>query len=158
MNEKIKAAAIGGVIIGILSVIPLVSTCCCLWAIGGGLLAGYLYYSKLPYPVSAGDGAIIGAQAGGIGAIIYTIISIPISLIFGAAQMQQVLRQMQAQGMKVPPALFALGAVGLTLVGIVIMIVSLVLFAMIGGLISVPLFGKKGAAPYQTPPPPPYGT
>jgi len=158
MNEKLKAAAIGGIIIGILSVIPFVSSCCCLWAAGGGLLAGYLYYSKLPYPASAGDGAILGAQAGGIGAIIYAFISLPLSLIFGAARMQQALHQMQAQGVKVPPAIFALGTVGLTLVSIVLMIVMLVLFAMLGGLLSVSLFGKKGAAPYQQPPPPPpYG-
>lgn len=155
MNEKTKAAAIGGVIIGILSVIPFVSTCCCLWAIGGGLFAGYLYYSKLPHAVTAGDGAMLGAQAGGIGALIYAVISVPLSLIFGAARMQQALHQMQSQGVKIPAAVFALGAVGLTLVSVLMMIVILVIFAMLGGLLSVSLFGKKGAAPYQPPPPPP---
>ena len=42
MNNKLKPALIGGVVLGILSVIPFVSAanlCCCLWAILGGMLA-----------------------------------------------------------------------------------------------------------------------
>jgi hypothetical protein len=42
MNDKLKPAIIGGVVLGLLSVIPFVNfanACCCLWAIVGGLLA-----------------------------------------------------------------------------------------------------------------------
>ena len=83
MNNKLKPALIGGAVIGILSVIPLVSTCCCLWAILGGLLASYLYVKNSPTPVTVGEGAIVGALAGVVGAIIAFVIGIPISLLLG---------------------------------------------------------------------------
>ena len=38
MNERTKAALIGGVIAGVLSGLPLVGGCCFLWAIAGGFL------------------------------------------------------------------------------------------------------------------------
>ncbi len=72
MNNKLKPALIGGVVLGILSVIPFVSAvnlCCCLWAILGGMLATYLYVKNSPTPVDAGDGAVLGALAGVVGAL-----------------------------------------------------------------------------------------
>ena len=86
MNNKLKPALIGGVVLGLLSVIPLVSVanlCCCLWAILGGMLATNLYVKSSPTPVSAGEGAVVGALAGVIGAVIYVIIGIPIAYAMG---------------------------------------------------------------------------
>ena len=81
MNNKLKPALIGGVFIGLLSVIPFVSAaniCCCLWAILGGMLATYLYVKNSPMPASAGDGAVLGVIAGAIGAVIHFVIGIGI--------------------------------------------------------------------------------
>ena len=83
MNNKLKPALIGGVVLGLLSVIPFVNwanICCCLWAILGGLLASYLYVKNSPTPASAGDGAILGALAGVVGAAITVVIGIPLSI------------------------------------------------------------------------------
>src|SRR5688500_2242827 len=86
MNNKVKPALIGGVLLGLLSVIPFVNAlniCCCLWAILGGMLASYLSVKNSPTPATPGDGAIIGALAGVIGAVISIILGIPISYAMG---------------------------------------------------------------------------
>ncbi len=88
MDNKLKPAVIGGVVLGILSAIPFVNfvnICCCLWAILGGMLAAHLYVKNSPTPASAGDGAIVGAIAGAVGAVISLIIGIPLSIVSGAA-------------------------------------------------------------------------
>ena len=86
MNNKLKPALIGGVVLGILSVIPFVNfanACCCLWAILGGLLATHLYVKSSPTPVNAGDGAIVGALAGLIGGVIAFVLGVPIDIAMG---------------------------------------------------------------------------
>src|SRR5215203_2445099 len=86
MNNKLKPALIGGVVLGLLSVIPFVSAvnvCCCLWAILGGMLATYLYVKNSPTPATAGDGAILGALAGLVGAVISVILGIPVAYAMG---------------------------------------------------------------------------
>ncbi len=88
MNNKIKAALIGGGALGLLlvftvliSAVPflrLVGCCNCLWPIAGGLLATMLYVKGSPTPATIADGAIVGALAGVIGGLIYLIIGLPI--------------------------------------------------------------------------------
>src|SRR5262249_9523550 len=142
--NKLKPALLGGLVAGILSVIPLVNYCCCIWAVLGGLLAGFLYIKSSPVPVSTGEGAVVGVLAGVVGSIIYLIIGLPLALIFGTAQIEAALRQ---SGMAVP-----LSGIALVLLSMLLFVVLLLVFTAIGGLISVPIFGKKqGVAP---PPPP----
>src|SRR5437588_622051 len=53
MNDKMKPALIGGVILGILSAIPFVNIpniCCCAWAIVGGIIAANIYIKNSPAP------------------------------------------------------------------------------------------------------------
>jgi hypothetical protein len=160
MNNKLKPALIGGAVVGILSVIPFVSAanlCCCLWAILGGLLATHLYVKSSPTPVNAGDGAIIGALAGIVGGLIAFVLGVPIAYAMGPTmrnlmvdlvanmdpqQAEMMRRQFEASGDAIAPLIFQ----GL------ITSVLLFLFAIIGGLLGVPIFEKrKGGAP---PPPP----
>ena len=143
--DKVKPALLGGVITGILSVIPFVSTCCCIWAAIGGLLATFLYIRSAPGPVSTGDGAQVGAISGVIGSIIYLIIGLPLALIFGTgAQLEEAFRR---SGVAVPVA-----GIALVLLSALVVVVLLFVSAIIGGVIAVPIFGKnKGPAP---PPPP----
>jgi hypothetical protein len=42
MSNKLKSALIGGLIAGVLSAIPIVNYCCCIWGIGGGAVAGLI--------------------------------------------------------------------------------------------------------------------
>jgi hypothetical protein len=161
MNNKVKPALIGGVLLGLLSVIPFVNAlniCCCLWAILGGMLASYLYVKNSPTPVSAGDGAILGALAGLIGAAISLILGIPISYAMGPtmrnlmiSRLENVDRQ-QAEMMRQRLEL-AGDAIAPLIINALILAVMLFFFSVIGGLIGAALFEKrKGGA---VPPPPP---
>lgn len=145
MNNKLKPALLGGLIVGVLSALPLISTCCCIWAIGGGFLAGMLYIKSSPTPVPTGDGAIVGALSGVVGAVIYLIIGLPILLLRGTAEMEM---QMARSGVHLPFT----GTV-LLLVAVLITAVCLLVLATLGGLIAVPIFEKR--KPGGPPPPPP---
>jgi hypothetical protein len=160
MNNKLKPALIGGVVLGLLSVIPFVSAgnvCCCLWAILGGMLATYLYVKNSPTPATAGDGAILGALAGVVGAVISLILGIPIAYAMGPTMRNMLVsllenvdprqadilrRQFEATGDAIAPMI----------INALILAVLLFIFSIIGGLLGVPIFEKrKGGAP---PPPP----
>jgi len=161
MNNKLKPALIGGVLLGVLSVVPFVSAlnlCCCLWAIVGGLLASYLYIKSSPTPVSVGEGAILGALAGVIGAVISIVLGVPIALAMGPTmrnlmvtllqnvdpqQADMMRKQFEASGDAIAPLIIQ------SLIGAVLLFV----FAIIGGLLAVPIFEKRKAA--GPPPPPP---
>jgi hypothetical protein len=164
MNNKLRPAIIGGVVLGLLSVIPFVNfvnICCCLWAILGGLLASYLYIKNSPIPASPGDGAIVGVLAGVVGGAIAIVIGIPISILMGSvmtsffvglleridpSQAEMMRRQIEA-GQSVVSAI---------LNGI-ILAVLLVVFSTLGGLIAVPIFEKRKRNLPAPPPPQNFG-
>jgi hypothetical protein len=155
MNDRTKAAIIGGVVAGVLSVIPIISNCCFLWALAGGVLAVFMYLRNTPAtPMEVGDGAKLGLMAGGIGAGIYLIISLPIMLIWGGAMIsQQVAERGGSSGALGTGLLAGLGA-------FVVVVAALVIAGCgaLGGLIGAAIFGKKGAGGAgPMPPPPPTG-
>lgn len=153
MNNKLKAALLGGLIVGVLSVIvsqiPFVSLCCCLWGIGGGFVAGLIFIKGSPTRVSVGDGAMVGALAGLVGAIIYLIIGLPIAIFMGAAAMEQAFSQ---SGVKMPFSGTILLVVGNIIAGICLIVLS-----TLGGLLSVPIFEKRKDVVPPPPPAPPGG-
>lgn len=166
MNNKLKPAIIGGVVLGLLSAIPFVNwvnLCCCAWAIVGGLIASNLYVRNSPTRANAGDGALVGAMAGGIGAAIYVVIGIPLSIVSGPAMRSALIgliamldprqaeifrAQMEAQGDSI------VGAIIQGLIGAVVVVI----FAVIGGLIGIPLFEKRKSGGAVPPPPPAPGS
>jgi hypothetical protein len=144
MNNKLKPALLGGLIVGVLSAIPIINYCCCIWTLGGGVLAAYLYIQSSPTPVKIGDGAMVGGLAGVIGGVIYFVLSLPINIFFGMAAMEG---QLARSGIQLPFS------------GMVLLIISSLLGAVIlaglttlGGILGVAIFEKRkdGAAP---PPP-----
>lgn len=145
MNNKLKPALLGGLIVGVLSAIPFINYCCCIWSIGGGALAAYLYIKSSPVPVGTGDGAMVGGLAGVIGGIIYIIIGLPIALLFGMAAMQDSLRQ---SGVDLPISGFLLMVVG-AIIGAIILAV----LATLGGVIGVAIFEKRKGDGLAPPPP-----
>jgi hypothetical protein len=164
MDNKMKSALTGGVVLGLLSVIPLISAgnvCCCLWAIVGGVLAGYLYIKSAPQPVTTGDGAMLGAMAGAVGAVIYIIIGIPISLVMGntmRAALVPILQNMSPeQAGPMRAALEGTQSVGGAIVRGIIGAICLTIFATLGGVISVAIFEKRKGGPGVPPPPQNYG-
>ena len=144
--NKLKPALLGGLIVGILSAIPFLNYCCCIWAIGGGVLAGFLYIKSSPLPVKVGEGAVVGVLTGIVGAILYFIISVPIGYFLSSAQLEETLVR---AGVQLPPGVS--GLLLFVLAGLMGGLILLVL-AIIGGLISVPIFEKRKDGP---PPPPP---
>lgn len=152
---KLQPALFGGLFIGVLSALPLINigNCCCLWVIGGGVLATYLMQQNHPLPIAAADGALVGLLAGLIGGIIGTLLSIPVDMMMGPFQRQLMERILASnpdipsetrtmiENMNVGAAATAFKLVFSVMVGLV--------FGMLGGLLGVALFKKK-----DLPPPP----
>ena len=159
MNDKIKPALIGGLILGILSAIPAVNTCCCIWALVGGLLAAHLYIKSSPNPVKPADGAIVGAIAGAIGAVLIIVVGIPLQLIFGAAMTSMMGGYIQSvdpdQAAQVQAAMASGLGFGRAILNALMYSVTAVIFSAVGGLLGVALFEKRKGDPGVPPPPPP---
>jgi hypothetical protein len=157
--QKLQPALYGGVFIGVLSALPLVNigNCCCLWVIGGGVLATYLLQQNHPYPLNAADGALVGLLAGVIGGVIGALLSIPIQMAMGPAT-QQLIERWVLNNPDVPQEtkdlLRNFGMRGVSAVGTAISLVFNVcigaIFGMLGGLLGVAIFKKKDLPPPGT--------
>jgi hypothetical protein len=166
MNDKLKPAIIGGVILGILSAIPAVNYCCCIWALAGGMLAAHLYIKASPNPVTPADGAILGAIAGAIGVVIIFVIGIPLQLVVGAAMMSMMSGVVESadprQAAQMREMMAAGVGFGRAILNALMFGVTAVIFSAVGGLLGVALFEKRKGGAGTPPPPPPaaggYGT
>ncbi len=162
---KLQPALLGGVAIGVLSALPvinIVNLCCCAWVVAGGALASHLMQQNHPAPINAGDGAIVGLLAGAIGALVGTVLSVPIAMMMGPFQVQMMERVLQgAQDM--PPEVRAfleqmrggMGGAALGIGFVFSLFFSLFfysIFGLLGGLLGAVLF-RKDAPP--SPPPSP---
>jgi hypothetical protein len=79
---------------GVLSALPVVSAanlCCCLWVVGGGLVAAYVLQQNDSTAITPADGALVGLLAGLLGAVIQVLVSIPITFV--VAPMERALLQ-----------------------------------------------------------------
>jgi hypothetical protein len=141
MNNKLKPALLGGLIVGVLSAIPIINYCCCIWSIGGGALAAYLYIKSSPTPVAMGEGAMVGGLAGVVGAVIYLILGLPIAMFFGMAAMEE---QLYRSGVHLP-----FSGIVLILISGIVGAIILAGLATLGGVIGTAIFEKRkgGAAP-----------
>jgi hypothetical protein len=165
MNDEgmLKPALIGGVLLGILSVLPVIGSfncVCCAWVIGGGLLAAYLYVKDSSVPVTLGRGAALGSFTGLIGSLVYVLFTIPLYLMMkrsGFNVMEQVRQRMEQwfsatpemrEFLQRPSTPSDIGLLGFAFVLIFIMAIFC-LFATIGGAMGVALFEKRntGAPP-----------
>ena len=164
--SKLQPAILGGVAIGVLSALPVVNLanfCCCAWVVFGGGLAAYLMQQNFPGPISPGDGAIVGLMAGAIGAIVGSILAIPISLAMGPFEMR-IFEQMMETSRDLPPELRDVfeqmkgGMAGGAMMGaafIFTLLFSLFFysaFGLVGGLLGATIF-KKDVPPPQPPAP-----
>ncbi len=172
--SKIKPAIIGGVVLGLLSSIPIVSAgniCCCLWVLLGGALAARMLIKDSPiYPVTTSDGAVVGVLAGAFGALVNLIIGVPLGLAMSVggnyAVMEQLtkvvnnpefseaIRQQMEMAQHQSMAQRLGGALVFWIIGALITIG----FAALGGIIGVALFEKRKGQQMPPPgyPPPPY--
>lgn len=157
MDNKMKAAIIGGAVAGVLSavlgIVPILGMCCFLWALLGGFLAVFMYTKGAPGPMTPGDGAKLGLRAGIVAAIVYIIISLPLTLLFGGAAIASAIQQSGGSGLAGAGLAAGLGAFAVVIVGVIILG-----FTTLGGVIGAAILGKGGGIPGAgAPPPPPPG-
>jgi hypothetical protein len=160
--SKLQPALLGGLFIGVLSALPVISigNCfCCAWVIGGGMVAAYLLQQNQSTPINAGDGAVVGLLAGLFGAVIHLVLSIPIGLMFGPMQADLMQRITSSAG-EIPPELRPMieqmqQNAGFTIVGalfsFVFMVIVGVAFGALGGLLGAMFFKKDGPPPPAPP-------
>jgi len=173
-SRMLKPALIGGILLGVLSSLPLINlfNCiCCAWVIAGGVVAAYQSVKDSPMPVSLAGGVSVGLFAGGIGTVVTGLFSIPLNLITGGGRIMEQLKEITDQMPNVPPEtrqlIESLAASGdfetvSMIVGMLFTLIAFCIFGMIGGTIGVALFEKRkpGSSPpevpqYQPPFPPP---
>jgi hypothetical protein len=162
-SGRLQPALYGGLVIGVLSALPVVNLgncCCCLWIVGGGALAVYLRQQNTPFAVNSSEGALTGLLAGLIGGLVAAAISIPLMVMMGPFQERMIetilnsradipqesrdmIERMIRRNAGFGAAAFAINLVWHVLTGTV--------FGMLGGLLGVAMFKK------DLPPPPPPG-
>jgi hypothetical protein len=92
------------VFIGVLSALPIVQwcNCCCLWIVGGGVLAAYLQQQAQQSPLSPAGGAQAGLFAGLIGAFIWLILTRALDVVLRPLQ-QQLVAEILRNASDMPP-------------------------------------------------------
>ncbi len=163
-DHYVKCFFAGGLALGLLSGIPVISAgncLCCMWVVLGGGLAGYLLVRWSSFPVSAGEGALVGMLSGVFGAVISSILYALQQMVLGQDYYKIWQDAMYQQRGEMPPGFEeAMGRMMEIMTNpalhlIMVLIFSLVLFsifAMVGGLLAVSIWGPRKFPPYTHPP------
>jgi hypothetical protein len=153
--EFLQPALAGGMLLGLLSSLPFISAgncLCCAWVVGGGALGTLLLTKQRPTGVTLGDGAFVGVLSGLFGAVVSTLVSIPVRILsarFFASQqqaMEEALREIGAEGplrdLMLRVASPEISAATL-LFTFFMNLLMYSLFAMIGGILTVAILEKR---------------
>lgn len=159
MNQgRLQPAVIGGAIFGVASAIPILSCvncACCALAIGGGMIAAWLHLKNLgPVdPAPYGEGALVGALAGVVGAVVAVGVSIPFRLMSSMwqpdmSQLNQALTEMPPEARQfVEPfmnSMFSGGmGIGALFFQLFVGLILYSIFAALGGVLGVAIFHRK---------------
>ena len=162
-------ALVGGTVAGVLSGIPFLNCLCCLWIIGGAALAAYLLVKDSPVALTSGDGALVGAFAGIVAAVVDSLLAIPFRSM-NMAFTKRIFERLGEYLNEIPSQWNDWINRGTGPISIAWFFVSLLIsaaifaaFGALGGVLGMALFGKKtpptahGAPgpPQASPPPPP---
>jgi len=155
-----QPAFIGGLVMGVLSALPVVNLgncACCMWVVLGGVVAAYVLQQNQSRPITAGDGALVGLLAGLIGGVVTSVINIPIAYFIAPFQRQMLERIIEMSG-NMPPEFrdavnrYGSGGAPLALVvagkifGLMFLMCIGAVFSTVGGVLGAAIFKK------QTPP------
>jgi hypothetical protein len=150
----LRSAGIAGVVAAVLSHLPIISLGCCLWLIGAGVAAVWLYRRRVPGAVlTTGAGARIGALTGFLGFIAFAALWIP---FFGQLRdlMRQAVDRAASSNAGDPRAADMVAwmsspeGTAVLLLGVMVMfLLTFVIFAMIGGSIGAAMYAPKESAP-----------
>jgi len=149
-------ALVGGVTAGVLTAVPLLGCLCCLWVVGGAMLAAYLLARNSPTSLSAGDGAIVGIFTGIIAACVDAIVSLPFQSM-NEEVMRRFMEQFSQFTKEMPSgweAWLERTSAGFSpawfLLGLVVASIVFAAFGALGGIIGISLFGRKRTPPPQS--------
>ena len=154
MNSKLRAGLLGGLLMGVLSAVtvvpqvPFVRFICCIWAMLGGVVAAYLYAKRSPTPAHIGDGVAVGVIAGAVGSVISLVAFVLVSFYVTDRTLAE--EQLARAGLNITYAsvIWLIAALAFILQ---------VIQALVGGIIGVALFERRGEEDSGPPPPPSYG-
>ena len=150
---KHTPALLGGLFIGVLSSLPVVGACCCLWAVCGGMLVSYLQQQNRPDPIETADAVLGGVFAGLIGAVIASIVPVVMVSLTGGS-FEELIQRGLAENNEIPEewrrrmSEFMSGR-NIALLIFVVNIPMYAVFSMLGSLLGVAFFRKK--TPPQAP-------
>jgi len=158
--KRFQPALLGGLFIGILSSLPMISAlniCCCLWVVVGGLLTVYLKQQQQPEPLETAEGVLAGLLAGVIGALLSMLGSYLMLSITGPMWQDQVRSQLESNP-DVPPAvrdmvLRMLSGGGVAIMMLVVTLPCYAVFGSLGALLGLSFFRKKTPPAAQPPMP-----
>jgi hypothetical protein len=158
-TSKLQPALIGGLVTGVLSALPFIgafNACCCLWIVTGGVTAAYLLQDREPNSLQVGVGALVGLMAGVIGAFVYLILSIPITLLM-APMMSAFTDRIVNEG-NFPPEVREMLTSGIgTAAGIILgffaYLAAGIVFSTLGGVLGTLIFRKPARPPVIDVPP-----
>ncbi len=154
-----QPALVGGVIAGILSVIPIVNlgNCCfCAWLVLGGAIASKMLIDRTPRRVRSGEGAQVGLMAGLVATGIYLVLSVlllfagigeslqrsilsDIATRSGDPQFQEMMQKIVEASANQTTAERFLGALPI----LIFFAVFFIGFSVLGGLLGIALFEKR---------------
>lgn len=154
---------LGGLFIGVLSALPVVNiaNCCCIWIIGGGMLAAYLDQEP-GRSNNLARGALDGLLAGIVGAFVFLMASSVITTVMAPLQ-DRMIDEILSGGYDMPPEARAWlemvrdrtpGFFG-QLLGFMFQLFAGVIFATLGGLLGALFFWRNDVPPAIGGPPPP---
>ena len=154
--DFIQPALTGGMFLGLLSSLPFINAgncLCCMWILGGGGLAAFMLMKQRPSGISYGDAAFAGVLSGLFGAIVATLLSIPIRMIAARsfesqqAAMEDAFRQMPELEGPVRDFLLRMASPEISAVTIgftfFMNLLLFAMFAMIGGILAVAIVERR---------------
>ena len=151
-----QPALLGGLFIGVLSALPIVQlcNCCCVWIVGGGVLASYLQQQSQPTGLTVSGGARVGLSAGLVGAVVWLMVTTVLSVLLAPLN-ARLLEEVARNASDIPPEVREmLENVGASRgAG---QVFSFLLMLVFGGLAAA-LGGAVGASYFRTDVPPALG-
>ena len=85
LEGKWKPILIGGLITGLAPFVPFFNLACCIIPMIGAVVAVATYRSSEPPPaLTHNDGVVLGVMSGLVGAVIYSLILIPLVVLIGS--------------------------------------------------------------------------
>lgn len=148
-------ALIGGAVAGVLSGLPFLNCLCCIWIIGGAMLASYLLSKDSPVDLSAGDGAIVGVLTGIVAAVARLFVSLLPLHAYYREFLQRLTERLAEYTEEMPPGWETLlereggESVFVFMSGLMVSAIFFAALGALGGIIGISYFGKKKARTTQ---------